>query len=75
MLGRLETVDTSGFPRYGNNLREQAKTLEKLGGILDQWDVIAPGHGHPRFYLDGKDKRERKLSELDDALQELKLCL
>ena len=59
----------SGFPRYGNNLKEQVKTLGTIGSLVDIWNVIAPGHGHPRFY--GNDSNERKLRELSDAIEEL----
>lgn len=66
----------SGFPRYGNNLHEQAATLQKLGNLSHMWDIIAPGHGHPRIYLghdgdDGGDRNLVKLNEMSDALEEL----
>eukprot|EP00956_Cyclotella_meneghiniana_P021005 scaffold37692_cov60-Cyclotella_meneghiniana.AAC.1 len=59
----------SGFPRYGNNLKEQVKTLGTIGSLVDIWNVIAPGHGHPRFY--GNESNEKKLLELSDAIEEL----
>lgn len=40
----------SGFPRYGNDLTKQAKTLQMIGVLADRWNIIAPGHGHPRVY-------------------------
>mmetsp|Transcript_1224 Transcript_1224/g.2611 ORF Transcript_1224/g.2611 Transcript_1224/m.2611 type:complete len:283 (+) Transcript_1224:315-1163(+) len=66
----------SGFPRYGNNLLLQASTLQNLGKIRHMWDIIAPGHGHPRFYLDhdetiSEDRDELKLDEMKCALEEL----
>lgn len=59
----------SGFPQYGNNLQEQMKTLRIFGSLVDRWNVIAPGHGHPRFY--GDESNERKLRELSVAIEEL----
>lgn len=59
----------SGFPRYGNDLAQQAETLQKIERLADKWDVIAPGHGHPRFYGEGSSKR--KLDELSVAVDEL----
>lgn len=66
----------SGFPRYGNNLLVQCATLQKLSNIRHSWDIVAPGHGHPRFYLDydvvgSVNTDEIKLNELNDALEEL----
>ncbi|KAL3794902.1 hypothetical protein HJC23_004279 [Cyclotella cryptica] len=59
----------SGFPRYGNDLSLQAETLQKIGQLVEKWDIIAPGHGHPRFYGEGSSKR--KLDELSVAVNEL----
>jgi len=65
----------SGFPRYGNNLHIQAETLQKLGSLNRMWDIVAPGHGHPRFYMEHglgeKERGEVKLGEMNDALKEL----
>jgi len=66
----------SGFPLYGNNLRIQAASLQKLGNLSHMWDIIAPGHGHPRIYLEhnnirGEKGNEVKLIEMSDALEEL----
>lgn len=65
----------SGFPRYGHNLPLQATILEKLGKLSHTWDIVAPGHGHPRTYLDIDSEAgagdERKLAELRDAIEEL----
>lgn len=66
----------SGFPVYGNNLRIQAASLQKLGNLSRVWDIIAPGHGHPRIYLEhnyvrGEKGNEVKLIEMSDALEEL----
>jgi glyoxylase-like metal-dependent hydrolase (beta-lactamase superfamily II) len=60
----------SGFPRYGNNLNEQAMTLQRLGSVAAEWNLIAPGHGHPRFY--GEMNNDRKLIELQGAIDELR---
>lgn len=38
----------TGFPRYGDNLSQQATTLLEL--LKLPWMMIAPGHGHPRDY-------------------------
>lgn len=62
----------SGLPRYGHNLRQQAHTLEKLVEL--DWDVIAPGHGHPRDYRVSKEKKDQKShqsQEMKVALDEL----
>ena len=66
----------SGFPRYGNNLLVQSSTLQKLGSFQHQWDIVAPGHGHPRFYLEQneaaeKEREQEKQKGLDDAMKEL----
>ena len=66
----------SGFPRYGNNLVTQSKTLECLKSISSQFNRIAPGHGHPRIYHnsenDNNDLENEKKSDFDDAIKELK---
>lgn len=59
----------SGFPRYGNNLRLQAKSLEGL--LTIDWDVVAPGHGHPRDYRQHANKENLKRIEMDEALMDL----
>ena len=59
----------TGFPRYGNNLKVQTEILQNIGLLADEWNVIAPGHGHPRFYGDCDNKR--KIAELDIAIDEL----
>jgi glyoxylase-like metal-dependent hydrolase (beta-lactamase superfamily II) len=40
----------TGFPRYGNDLLMQSKTLECFACFCSQYQCIAPGHGHPRMY-------------------------
>ena len=73
----------TGFPRYGNNRREQAKTLAKLYDYLE-WRVIVPGHGHVRDYtrqdlasvsVDGSENPSKesdiRWTELQDAIREL----
>ena len=59
----------SGFPRYGNNLQLQAKSLEHL--LQLDWDVVAPGHGHPRDYSQEPDKVELKRKEMEEAIADL----
>ena len=62
----------SGFPRYGNNLQLQAATLKKLDNISDKWDIVSPGHGHLRSYLEqDQDRNKKKMMEMKDALEEL----
>ena len=66
----------SGFPRYGNNLLVQSESLQKLSKISHMWDIVAPGHGHPRFYLEGDNSTNEsedaiKLNEMKPALDEL----
>jgi hypothetical protein len=61
----------TGFPRYGNNLQTQANTLMKLLDV-EEWDIIAPGHGHPRDYRKQMSTtNEVKASEMIDAIKEL----
>merc|ERR1712157_96259 len=38
----------SAFPRFGHDLVQQAVTIRKF--LRLDWQVIAPGHGHPRDY-------------------------
>jgi len=61
----------SGFPRYGNNLRQQSETLQKL--LKLDWDIICPGHGHPRDYLslNVTEKEMIKQEEMEEAIDEL----
>lgn len=72
----------SGFPRYGNDLKVQAATLECISALSGLYDCIASGHGHIRDYnriLPGKGGdddvdcvlRELKLSDSKDAIHEL----
>ncbi len=43
----------TGFPRYGNDTKLQAKTISNIIDTFSEyWDVIAPGHGHVRNYID-----------------------
>jgi glyoxylase-like metal-dependent hydrolase (beta-lactamase superfamily II) len=58
----------TGFGRYGRNLAQQTKTLSKLLQ-LKGWDVIAPGHGHPRDYRKLDDSV--KMAELKHAQEDL----
>lgn len=62
----------SGFGRYGNNLRKQAETLQHLVDL--DWQVIAPGHGHPRDYRSIASDEERSATqkaELQVAIEDL----
>ena len=62
----------SGFPRYGNNLSQQAKTLKLLLDL--DWHLVAPGHGHPRDYTTYDNDaivKEKQEKEMVDALEEL----
>jgi glyoxylase-like metal-dependent hydrolase (beta-lactamase superfamily II) len=62
----------SGMGRYGNDLRRQAKTLKKLLDL--DWQVIAPGHSHPRDYRDITSQEQRKelqKEELFTAVEDL----
>lgn len=59
----------SGFPRYGNNLQVQAKSLQNL--LQLDWDIVAPGHGHPRDYSQEQDKEKLKRKEMEEALMDL----
>lgn len=68
----------SGYPRYGHDLAAQAETLRRIGDARREWDAIAPGHGHARFYLrrggsgDGDEGGEgTKLEEMEVAIEEL----
>ena len=68
-LGYTErTKSLTGFPRYGNNRREQMTTLERMETL--DWDVVAPGHGHARSYGGRRDLRAK---EMQDAKTELVL--
>jgi len=59
----------SGFPRYGNNLQVQANSLKGL--LRLDWDVVAPGHGHPRNYSLESDKEALKRKEMQEAIEDL----
>ena len=66
----------TGFPRYGDDLRTQARSLQYLQQL--DWEIIAPGHGHPRDYrqvvnasVDAKTVREKQEEELQIALGDM----
>ncbi len=64
----------SGFPRYGNDLPQQAQTLKELGKLSQMWDIIAPGHGHLRSYMKFKGNEnvtKIKGHDIDTAVSEL----
>lgn len=70
---RRSTDAMTGFPRYGNNRRQQIETLHKLlprscstddgegqsSTSWFDWSFIAPGHGHVRDYSHIVDRKER----------------
>jgi glyoxylase-like metal-dependent hydrolase (beta-lactamase superfamily II) len=66
----------TGFPRYGNNLPLQARTLECLGGLAGAYDCIASGHGHPRNYRESDENADAiedwKRTDIEDATSELR---
>jgi glyoxylase-like metal-dependent hydrolase (beta-lactamase superfamily II)/ferredoxin len=69
-LGRSgRTGELTGFPRYGNNLRLQKRTLERFTKLSTPWDFIAPGHGLHRLYHGDVDLRNK---EVEDAVEDLK---
>lgn len=58
----------TGFGRYGNNKKEQIETLTRMDK-LTAWDIIAPGHGHPRDYRGQKEgARQAELKVAQDDL-------
>jgi len=57
--GRTETL--TGFPRYGRDLKLQAKTLENFLKLPGRWDLIAPGHGQPRYYNQDLETRNKEV--------------
>jgi len=59
----------TGFPNYGDNLKVQAQSLNKLKKI--RWDTIAPGHGHPRDYRN-LGSNMKKNEEIQIAIDELR---
>jgi len=59
----------TGFPHYGNDLRQQSQTLEKLLEL--DWDLIAPGHGHSRDYRSESDKKTAQKKEMQRAMEEM----
>jgi glyoxylase-like metal-dependent hydrolase (beta-lactamase superfamily II)/ferredoxin len=64
------TMQMTGFPQYGNNLRKQASTLRKL--LNYDWDVIAPGHGHHKDYRMVTNKEQVKCDDVEHAIDEMK---
>jgi glyoxylase-like metal-dependent hydrolase (beta-lactamase superfamily II) len=56
----------TGFPRFGNNLQTQAQSLKNLLHL--QWDIVAPGHGHPRDYTQN-DKHQKETDKAQDMEQ------
>ena len=62
------TNSMTGFPRYGNDRRQQADVLERLLKGVD-YQVIAPGHGHARDYRTSDAATKSK--EMEVAIEEL----
>mmetsp|Transcript_20219 Transcript_20219/g.30760 ORF Transcript_20219/g.30760 Transcript_20219/m.30760 type:complete len:340 (+) Transcript_20219:80-1099(+) len=61
----------SGFPRYGNDLKEQARILNQMLEEFPSWSIVAPGHGHPRNYNNDNNQYSTKKEDMQIALQEL----
>ncbi len=67
----------TGFPRYGNDLSIQSRTLQCIKALSPHYDRIACGHGHIRDYTRAHSRRDddnsmaRKLSDIEDAMKEL----
>lgn len=59
----------TGFPRYGRDLRLQSESIRHFLEL--DWDVIAPGHGHPRDYREIPNKSEAQMQEMQVAIEEL----
>jgi len=62
----------TGMGRYGNDLQVQVDTLERLLDL--DWQIIAPGHLHPRDYrsIVGTDKQKSiQKDELSIAMDDL----
>jgi glyoxylase-like metal-dependent hydrolase (beta-lactamase superfamily II) len=58
----------TGFGRHGNNAQQQVYTLSLLRQ-LEEWDIVAPGHGLSRDYRDVS--RAVRDSELQQAQNDL----
>jgi len=54
----------TGMGRYGNDLRLQAKILRRFLDL--DWQVIAPGHSHPRDYRSIEDRDKQKVIQKDE---------
>jgi glyoxylase-like metal-dependent hydrolase (beta-lactamase superfamily II)/ferredoxin len=65
------TNSMNAFPRYGNNLKQQAKTLKEL--LEYDWDLILPGHGHKMDYtiIEG-NKDQVKQKDVQQAIEHMK---
>lgn len=76
---RMVDIYMTGFPRYGNNLEEQAENLKKcFGRFSNLFDCVAPGHGHVRDYRalrrsisNEEEVCELKVKDMNDAVDEL----
>ena len=68
----------TGFPRYGNDLKVQAATIDCIGQLSSLYDCIASGHGHSRHYdnevlNDPVREEKRKIDGANEAIDELEL--
>jgi glyoxylase-like metal-dependent hydrolase (beta-lactamase superfamily II) len=66
------TMQASGFPRYGNDLKLQADVLRRFLNL--DYSFVAPGHGHPISYLEDDDvqlKRRKQKQDVENAVDEL----
>ena len=63
----------SGFPRYGHDIKLQAKTLQNL--LLYSWEVVVPGHGKCRSYIGSNtnisSSRDQRKQEVNEAIEML----
>lgn len=65
------TNSMNAFPQYGNNLREQASTLEHL--LEYEWNVVLPGHGHMKDYTNVEhETQEVKRKDVEEAIAHMK---
>jgi glyoxylase-like metal-dependent hydrolase (beta-lactamase superfamily II) len=59
----------TGFHQYGNDLGQQSEILQQL--LKLDWQVIAPGHGHPRDYRNVKGDKSVRKQEMRQVLDEM----
>jgi glyoxylase-like metal-dependent hydrolase (beta-lactamase superfamily II) len=61
----------TGFGMYGKNLQQQVETLSRILTLGENWDVIAPGHGHTRDYRSQQGGDDVKAAEMKVAQEDL----